>query len=144
MAFTAPCITSNALDESNDKKLATMTKTLASIRPVVTSQLLAVWLMGRHGAFTVDEAVAAVEAQLAALPPQLFVDPELRGNPRSMVRHALPLMRLWKILDFSDGLYRLTAVRRHPQFPFVDDIVAHQARFLEETLENADYAVTYS
>jgi len=130
--------------QRDDKKLATMTKTMASIRPVVTSQLLAVWLMGRHGAFTVDEAVAAVEAQLAALPPQLFVDPELRGNPRSMVRHALPLMRLWKILDFSDGHYRLTAVRRHPQFPFVDDIVAHQARFLEETLENADYAVTYS
>jgi hypothetical protein len=120
-----------------------MAKTLAAIRPVVTSQILATWLMGRDGAFTVDEAVAAVEAQLAALPPKLFVDPELRRNPRAMVRQALPLMALWKILESGGGRYRLTEVRRHPQFPFIDDIVVHQARLFEETLANAEYAIKY-
>lgn len=129
--------------QRDDKKLTTMAKTLAAIRPVVTSQMLATWLMGRDGAFTVDEAVAAVEAQLAALPPKLFVDPELRRNPRAMVRQALPLMALWKILESGGGRYRLTQVRRHPQFPFVDDIVAHQARLFEETLANAEYAIKY-
>jgi hypothetical protein len=50
-------------------------------------------------------------------------------------------MTRWKILESSGGRYRLTAVRRHPQFPFIDDIVAHQGRLFEETLENAEYAV---
>jgi hypothetical protein len=35
--------------------------------------------------------------------------------------------------------YRTKAERRHPQFPFVQDILAYQAAFLEETLENARY-----
>ena len=61
-----------------------------------------------------------------------------------MVRRALPLMTRWKILECGDGRYRLGAVRRHPQFPFVGDIVAYQARFLEETIANADYAVKSS
>ena len=130
--------------QRDDKTLTTMTKTLAAIRPVVTSQLLGAWLRGRDGEFTLGQAVAAVEARLAALPPQLFIDPELRRNPRAMVRRALPLMTQWKILECRDRRYRLAAVRRHPQFPFVDDIVAHQARFFEETLENAGYAVKYS
>jgi MFS family permease len=130
--------------QRDDKKLTTLSKTLAAIRPVVTSQLLGKWLDGRDGEFTAGEAIAAVQAQLLALPPQLFVDPELRRSPAAMVRRALPLMTRWKILEFGDGRYRLGVVRRHPQFPFVGDIVAYQARFLEETIANADYAVKSS
>ena len=134
-----------ALDpQRDDKKLTTLSKTLAAIRPVVTSQLLGKWLDGRDGEFTVGEAVAGVQAELSKLPPQLFVDPELRRNPPAMVRLALSLMTRWKILECRDGRYHLGADRRHPQFPFVDDIVAYQARFLEETIANADYVVKSS
>jgi MFS family permease len=124
--------------ESHD--LTTLTKTLAAIRPVTTSQLLGTWLEGRTDSFTPDEASAGVQAQVADLPPAVFVDPELRRKPRALVAAALPRMVAWGILERDGARYRLAARRRHPQFPFVDDIVAYQARFLEETLENAAYA----
>lgn len=117
-----------------------MTKTLAAIRPVTTSQLFGTWLHRQAGSFTLDEAVAAVKAELVRLPPALFVDPELRRDPRAMLRTALPLMVKWKVLELAGGHYRLAEHRRHPQFPFVDDIIAYQARFLDETLENVAYA----
>ena len=37
--------------------------------------------------------------------------------------------------------YRLAAVRRHPQFTHVDDIVSFNARMLEETVSNAAYSL---
>ncbi|MGA2758903.1 MAG: MFS transporter [Candidatus Cybelea sp.] len=128
------------LDEAQGDWKKTMMPTLAAIRPVVTSQLLGAWLHERDEAFTADEACAAVEDRLAKLPQQLFVDPELRRNPRRMVRAALPLMVKWKILQRESDRYRKTAEPRHPQFPFVRDILAYQAAFVGETIENADYA----
>jgi MFS family permease len=117
-----------------------LVQTLAAIRPVVTSQLLASWLETHGATFSEEEACVAVEERLRALPPGLFIDPELRAGPRVLVRAALPLMLRWKILEATGGGYRLAAVRRHPQFPLVDDIVAFNARFLEETLANAAYS----
>ncbi len=114
--------------------------TLAAIRPVTTSQLLGAWLRARSERFTEDDAVVAVTGALERLPRGAFVDPELRRKPRAMVRAALPLMARLHILERDGDGYRLAAVRRHPQFPFVDDIIAFQARFLEETLEHAAYA----
>jgi MFS family permease len=126
---------------------AKMKQTLAAIRPVVTSQLLGAWLDGRTEPFTLEDAVAGVEARLRDLPPALFVDPELRRNPRRLVSAALPLMVEWEILaprhpEPGEGRrnYLLSQVRRHPQFPLVNDIVAYQANFLEETIANAQYA----
>jgi MFS family permease len=125
---------------------AHLTKALAAIRPVVTSQLLGSWLANGDGAsFTADEACAAVVEQMASLPASLFVDPELRRDPQRLTRAALALMEQWKILERIGGdRYRLSAIRRHPQFPQVDDIVAYQARFLEETLVNVAYAPSKS
>jgi hypothetical protein len=117
-----------------------MTRTLAAIRPVTTSQLLGSWLCARRESFSLDEAVTAIKASLANLPPALFVDPEVRRKPRAMVAAALPLMTTWGMLERDGERYRVAARRRHPQFPFVDDILAYQAVFLEETLENASYA----
>jgi hypothetical protein len=57
-----------------------------------------------------------------------------------MVRAALAHMAEWRILERDGDDYRLAAVRHHPQFPFVDDIVAFQTSFFNETLENAAYA----
>src|SRR5579863_1744852 len=125
------------LDEGQGDRKKRMIATLAAIRPVVTSQLLGAWLHERDEAFTADEACAAVEERLANLPQRVFVDPELRRNPRRMVRSALPLMVNWKILAREGDRYRTTEERRHPQFPFVRDILAYQAAFLKETLENA-------
>ncbi|HEY1656189.1 MAG TPA: MFS transporter [Candidatus Tumulicola sp.] len=119
---------------------AALTQTLAAIRPVVASQLLAAWLDGRSGEFSGAQAVAAVEERLRALPPQIFVDPELRRDPGGLVRRALPLMVEWGILEPCGRGFRLSAHRRHPQFPMVEDIVAYQARHLEQTLENAAYS----
>lgn len=117
-----------------------LTKNLAAIRPVTTSQLLGSWLEGRIEPFAIDDASAALAARVAALPRGIFVDPELRRSPRAMVKRALPMMASWQILEREGEEYRLSAQRRHPQFPFVDDIVAFQARFLEETLENSNLA----
>ncbi len=76
----------------------------------------------------------------ASLPPQLFVDPELRNKPDALVRAALRLMVQWQILQRDGESYVLAPERLHPQFPFVRDIVAYQDAFLNETIENAVYA----
>jgi hypothetical protein len=115
-------------------------ESLAATRPVVASQLLGTWLDGRTQPFTVEEAVAGAQAKLAALPPQLFIDPELRRNLERLIRAALPLMVEWGILTSRNGSHALTQTRRHPQFPFVADIIAYQANFLAETIENARYS----
>jgi hypothetical protein len=105
---------------------------------------LATWLGSHSDWFTEQDARIAVIDSRAALPPQLFVDPELRRNAGALVAAALPLMQGWNILLHDGERYRLTAERRHPQFPFVDDIIAYQAAFLEETIENAAYAQRYA
>jgi hypothetical protein len=128
------------LDDGQAPRLTRMTRLVAAIRPVTTSQLLGACLDGRTLAFTLDAAVTAVESALAGLPNGSFVDPELRRDPRAMVRRALPLMAQWGILERDGDRYRLSAQRRHPQFPFVEDIIAYQKRFLEETIEHAAHA----
>jgi MFS family permease len=124
---------------------AKIRETLAAIRPVVTSQLLGAWLDARTEPFALADAVAGVETKLASLPPRLFVDPELRSNPRRLVSAAFPLMVEWKILCRPEPVegqrkYTLTRTRRHPQFPQVNDIIAYQANFLAETIENVQYS----
>ncbi len=87
------------------------------------------------------EACSAVAERVQTLPAGSFVDPELRRKPRALVRSALILMeREWNILEATAGRYRLADRRRHPQFPLVEDIVAYQVRFLEETLANVAVA----
>ena len=113
---------------------------LAALRPVVASQLLAAWLRTRTEPFRCDEAVAALEAQLHRLPPQLFVDPELRANPRAKVRAALPRLVEWRVLERDGSSYRLARERNHPESPHAGDILEHHARALEETLAHADAA----
>lgn len=132
------------LEGSLGDELLRLKRTLAAIRPVVASQLLGTWLASHSDWFTERDARAAVSNGLAALPPQLFVDPELRRNAAALVAAALPLMEKWNILVRDGERYRLSAQRRHPQFPFVEDIVAYQAAFLEETVENAAYALRYA
>ena len=116
---------------------ARLTQALAALRPVVASQLLAKWLCTREDPFVCEQAVAGVESELRAIPPQLFVDPELRAHPAAKVRAALPRMVEWKILERDGISYRLAAARRHPQFPQVADIVEYNARFFDETVANA-------
>jgi hypothetical protein len=129
------------LGEGSEPWMIRLRRTLAAIRPITTSHLLGAWLYAHNNeSFTLDDAVTAVEDALAKLPPKLFVDPELRLNPRAMVRAALPRMASWSILERDGERFRAGAVRRHPQFPHVEDILAFQARFLEETLEHAAYA----
>ena len=120
---------------------APMVKKLAAIRPIVVSQVLGAWLHDRGDvAFTVQQACDAVRERLAQLPPKLFVDPELRRRPDALVRAALPRMVKWGILHKDGTRYSLSPERRHPQFPFVRDIVAYQMAFLNETIQNAAYA----
>ncbi|MBV8332120.1 MAG: MFS transporter [Candidatus Eremiobacteraeota bacterium] len=119
-------------------------ETLAAIRPVTASQLLGAWLESRTQPFTVEDVVDGVRERLRALPSELFVDPELRNDPAGKVRRALPLMAGWGILNRQNGSYILAQTRRHPEFPKVKDIVAYQARFLEETIANARYSVITS
>jgi MFS family permease len=104
---------------------ARLRDTLAAIRPVTASQLLAEWLRERSGPIDDAAAIVAVERRLHELPHGLFVDPELRRRPRAMAKAAL------------DGVRRLADGKRHPQFPGVEDMIAYQATFLAETLAGA-------
>ncbi len=103
-------------------------------RPVTVSALLGTWLIECKKAFTEDDALAAVRAQLAELPKHLFVDPKLARDPDRMTRSALAGLTKLVILDSFGKRYTLSERRRHPQFPGTDDIVAYQANFHAETL----------
>jgi hypothetical protein len=121
-----------------------LSQTLAAIRPVTTSQIMSTMLNGRTTAFTETDAVAFVRGALATMPPELFVDPELRADPERAVRRAIAELRRRTILEGAGDTYTLAAQRRDPRFPLVDDIVAYQANFYAETLENAAYAAPYA
>ncbi len=108
---------------------------LQAARPVTTSALLSEWLAHREGAFTEAEAGAAVEARLQSLPGELFVDPELRADPRGMVSAAMRNLEKHGIVERQGGRFVLSRHRKHPHFPDVDDIIAFQATFIGETLQ---------
>lgn len=114
---------------------ATAIAELKACRPVTTSALLAEWLTSRGGAFTEEEAVAAIEVRLRSLPRDLFLDPALARAPRKMAVKAVRRMAQLGILQRSGAHYTLCEERTHPHFPGVEDIVAFQARFFGETLE---------
>jgi hypothetical protein len=106
-------------------------------RPVTTSALLATWLHGRSASFSARDACDAVQAQLAALPKGLFVDPELRARPERMVRSALAGLQRTGTVRVEGLRYVLTEQRAHPQFPQTNNMIAFLRNFHEETLEGA-------
>jgi MFS family permease len=118
-------------DDPSD--LATSIK---AARPVVTSQLIGAWLMQHpERSFTLDDAEHGVTGLLATVPPEAFVDPELRRAPHEMTRRALATMLRFGMLAENGGLYTLTARRAHFKFTLVDDMIAYQARFFYQTIE---------
>jgi hypothetical protein len=111
---------------------------LKRTRPVTTSALLGTWIHERDGApFTATDAVNAVQAALAALPSVLFVEPELRGNPRKLTLRALDGLVRMEMAETDTIIYRLTARRRHTQFPRTPDIIEYLYNFHAETLDGA-------
>jgi MFS family permease len=112
-----------------------LTTSMKAARPVVVSQLLASWMIGNGlQNFSADEAEYGVVAELAALPAGAFVDPELRRAPHEMTRRAIEGMRRLHMLIDSGPKYAVTAQRKHPKFVIVDDMIAYQANFFEETV----------
>ena len=111
---------------------------LQAARPVTVSALLAEWFLAGHEQFTAGEAAAAVRERLAGLPPQLFIDPELRKRPDSVTHEALETLTRLGILARTGAQFALQEQRRHPAFLDVADIVAFQAAFLTETLAGYD------
>jgi hypothetical protein len=109
---------------------------LKRTRPVTTSALLATWLSGHSESFSDREAVEAVQRQLAELPPALFVDPELRGDPAGRVRRALATMESLDMLARTGNHYAQTSTRCHPDFPRTPDMIAYQNNFHAETLSS--------
>jgi hypothetical protein len=108
---------------------------IKSARPVTTSALLGSWLYERGGEFDALSAQRAVEEQLAALPGGAFVDPELAEEPAAMTRKALQGMERLGIIRSLGRAFVTNDVRRHPQFPRTDDMLAYMANFHAETLE---------
>ncbi|HXN09254.1 MAG TPA: hypothetical protein VN860_06295 [Candidatus Acidoferrales bacterium] len=113
---------------------------LKRLRPVTTSALLATWLHTEPGPFTSHEAVDAVMRQLNDVPPQLFIDPELRRRPETLVRSALRGLVRLATLKAEGNRFALTGQRTHPQFPQTSDIIAYQYNFHTETLAGAQFA----
>ncbi|MBV9647327.1 MAG: hypothetical protein JO043_07685 [Candidatus Eremiobacteraeota bacterium] len=116
-----------------------VTSSLKAARPVTVSQLLASWLQSAEPvSFEAVAATSAVRRRLAELPQRLFIDPELRCAPEAVTRNALLRCQRLGIVRRAGNRYRMNERRRHPSFPGVSDIVAHQARFFAETLQAAD------
>jgi hypothetical protein len=109
---------------------------LAAARPITNSALLATFLIGAK-TFEAEDAVRAVCDQLGSLPENVFVDPELRRDPKAAVLAALATLQKRGTLIAEDGRYRLAARREDPRFLHVPDMVAFQRNMLEETLESA-------
>lgn len=107
---------------------------LAAARPVTTSALLARWLLAVDLPFADAEAREGVIRALAALPPDAFVDPEVRRDPDGVVAEALAVMTRRGLLVTEGAQRRLAAERTDRRFPGVADVVAYQATFLEETI----------
>jgi hypothetical protein len=103
-------------------------------RPVTVSALLATYVRDCKTAFGEDEAIAGVGKLLDDLPPHLFVEPDLARDPARVTRSGLAGMTKLRILDRFGDRYALSELRRHPQFPKTDDIIAYQANFHAETL----------
>ncbi|MBV8074162.1 MAG: hypothetical protein JO140_01945 [Candidatus Eremiobacteraeota bacterium] len=105
-------------------------------RPVTTSALLCAWIRGENvSACTPEQAEAAVRSALAALPPELFVDPELKANPGRMVRAAVAGMERLGAMRRDGTAFRVVQDAPHPQFPRTTDMVTYQDNFHRETLE---------
>jgi hypothetical protein len=110
---------------------------LAAARTVTTSALLATFLCGVEEPFDARTARESVREQLAALPPNVFADPELRSRPDAVVDEALTVLIRLGILAAAGTRYRLTDVRSDARFPHVADMVMFQRNMLEETLAAA-------
>jgi len=110
---------------------------LAAARAVTTSALLATFLCGVEAPFEASAARESVREHLAALPPNVFVDPELNSRPDTVVDEALTVLVRLGILAAAGRRYRLTAARADARFPHVADMVAFQRNMLEETLAAA-------
>jgi hypothetical protein len=108
---------------------------LRAARPVTVSGLLAAWMIGREGVFSEAEAVDAVQMSLKEIPQAAFVDPELARAPETCAKRALAALVKGGILTRAPEGLTLAAVRRHPNYPMVEDIVDFQARFIGETLD---------
>jgi hypothetical protein len=108
---------------------------LQAARPVTASALISEWLATHDGPFSESQALATVEARLQSLPKELFVDPELRRNPRRLVTAALANLTRYGILVRDGDRFVLSRRRKHPHFPDVEDIVAFQATFFAQTLQ---------
>ncbi len=110
---------------------------LAAARTVTTSALVATFLCGVDEPFAASAARESVLTQLAALPSNVFADPELRRRPDAVVDEALMVLIRLGILAAAGPRYRLTDARADARFPHVADMVAFQRNMLEETLAAA-------
>ncbi len=116
---------------------STIANELRVARPVTITQLLASWLNERAESFDERGAIELVERSLGNLPPLLFVDPELRRDPKRITREALQTMVRIGLLRRDDaGMYHI-ARRTVDLFPQTDDIFAYQARFFAESVNAA-------
>jgi hypothetical protein len=115
---------------------------LQAARPVTTSAILSEWLAARTGPFSESQAAGAVEKRLQSLPKDLFIDPELRRNPRRLVSAAFENLASHGIIVRSADAFALSDRRKHPHFSDVEDIVAFQATFFAQTLQGLERATS--
>jgi hypothetical protein len=111
---------------------------LAAARAVTASAVLATYLSAAEGPFAAADARANVRAHLAALPANVFVDPELARDPDAVVSEALSVLVRRGMLAADGTRYRLTNARADARFPHVADMVTYQRNMLEETLAAAE------
>jgi len=110
---------------------------LAAARAVTASALLATFLSGIDAPFEAAEARESVRAQLAALPANVFADPEVLRDPDGVTTEALSVLVRLDMLGVEGTRYRPTETRADARFPHVADMVTFQRNMLEETLAAA-------
>jgi len=110
---------------------------LAAARAITTTALVAAFLSGADGPFYAAAARESVHAQLAALPANVFVDPELQRDPDGAVTEALTVLVRLGTLAADGPRYVLTDRRTDARFPHIADMVTYQRNMLAETLSSA-------
>jgi hypothetical protein len=105
---------------------------LLAARPVLASQLVAAaFEEGSSPQALMDRSLKL----LRELPKGLFVDPELERHPERSIGKVMAWLKRQEWWVLRDGRLYLTGKRRLASFPEVEDPLAYQRRFFEETLK---------
>ena len=115
---------------------------LAAVRPIATSALVAAALERLPASFSAADLVRTASELRNALPALVFVDPEFDADRTGMVGEALGTLVARGALVADGSVFVRGAPYRDRRFPDVADLLSFQAIFFAETVDAATRIAT--